>query len=143
MKWGEISAGVVVRVVVASQSPGVDWVEVPYGVGIGWAWDGATWTGPDGQPQPVEPTTPGDFILSGPEWVDRFTDDEWAWIKAQRNQDPATNASKALDKMMDAIRRTNSVDVSSPNMDPFYDWLLNNGIPGGQARIDQLRAARS
>ena len=103
-------------------------------VSVGWLYDGSTFTAPP------PPTPTPDYVLSGPEWVTRFTDDEWAWLKAQRAAD--TNAGRQLDKFMDAIRWTDSIDVSSPNVDPFYTWLLNNGIPGGQARIDELRAAK-
>lgn len=116
------------------------WVEIPYGVGIGWGYLEGLWTGPNGEPLPTPPTPPGDYILSGWEWVERFTDDEWAWLKVQRTAD--TNAGRQLDRLMDAVRWTASIDVSSTNIDPFYAWLLAQGIPGGQSRIDELRAPR-
>ncbi len=74
------------------------------------------------------------YILDGWEWVGTFTETEWAWLKTQRQ------TSDQLDQLMDAIRWTNSVDVSSASMDGFYNWLLANNIPGGQTRIDELRA---
>lgn len=127
---------------IATLPNAADWVELPYGVGVGWTYDGSDFTGPNGESPPTDPSTLPQYryLLTGPEWVSTFTDAEWAWIKEERRVDPSTNASKALDKMMDAIRWTNSVDVSSSTMDPFYTWLLNNGIPGGQTRIDELRA---
>jgi len=148
--YGEMSSGEVIRAIIATQDvidtlPGT-WLELPYGVGVGWttADGGTTWLSPEGQSPPDEPSTtePPSYLMDGYEWVARFTDDEWAWLKQQRNVTPATNASKKLDRLMDAIRWTNSVDVSSSNMDPFYQWLLDNGIPGGQTRIDELRAPR-
>lgn len=147
MNWGELSGGVVQAAIVANYdfiqtlpNPG-DWIELPYGVGVGWSWDGANWTGPSGESPPVEPTPPENYILDGWQWVSRFTDAEWQFIKSHRSD--GTAAGDALDKMLDAIRWTNSVDVSSENMDPFYNWLLNNGLPGGQTRIDELRAGVS
>jgi hypothetical protein len=100
---------------------------------------GRGWSTPDSGTTWNPKTKPDNYILTGSQWVMRFTDDEWDWIKTQRKVTPATAASKELDKMLDAIQFTNSVDVNSANMDPFYNWLLNNGIPGGQTRIDELR----
>lgn len=118
----------------AIDTHGGTWYDVT-GLGVGKRWttsdNGATWEAP------IPPPVPPQFILSGSDWVGRFTDDEWAWLKSQRQA--TTPAGKKLDRLMDAIRWTNSVDVSSPTMDPFYQWLLDNGIPGGQARIDELR----
>jgi hypothetical protein len=84
------------------------------------------------------PALPPNYMISGPAWVERFTDQEWKWLKGQRAIDNA--AGNRLDQMMDAIRWTNSIDVSTANMDEFYNWLLAQGIPGGQARIDVLRS---
>ena len=86
----------------------------------------------------MDPPLETRYVLTGPEWVTTFTDDEWAWLKVQRAL--TTSSGKQLDKFMDAIRWTNSIDVSSSTVDPFYDWLLTNGIPGGQTRVDELRA---
>lgn len=116
------------------------WVLLPYGVGIGWEYLEGLWTGPDGQPPPQPQVPPGNYILSGWEWVERFTDAEWQWLKTRRND--GTSAGDQLDRLLDAIRWTNSIDVLSVNIDPFYAWLLAQGIPGGQSRIDELRAPR-
>ena len=97
----------------------------------GWTYDGVNFTEPA-----YVPTTR--YILTGPEWVEAFTDVEWQWLKTRRND--GTAAGDRLDQMMDAIRWTNSVDVSATEMDEFYTWLLNQGLPGGQTRIDELRS---
>jgi len=146
--YGEMSGNTVIKVIAAEEDyiltqPGT-WLLLPYGVGLDWttADGGTTWVGPNGEEPSPPPPTKESYLLDGYEWVARFTDNEWAWLKQQRNVAPATNASKKLDRLMDAIRWTNSVDVSSSSMDPFYQWLLDNGIPGGQTRIDELRAPR-
>ena len=143
MNFGHLDPGNIVdEAIVADQQfvdtlpNAADWMELPYGVGIGWEWTGSAWLGTEGQSPPIEPVSYRTLLL-GPEWVATFTDDEWAWLKTQRVL--TTAAGKGLDKMMDAIRWTNSVDVASENMDVFYNWLLNNSIPGGQTRIDELR----
>lgn len=145
--WIEVVSDTVVNVVVSSDTPSAstpgEYLPQPYGVGIGWTRSGGVWTGPAGETQPVEPPPPGPqyrTVLVGAEWVATFTDNEWDWIDVQRNTAPRTTAIKELRKLMDAIRWTDSVNVASTNIDPFYTWLLNNGIPGGQARIDELRA---
>jgi len=140
--YGKIEAGVVTQAIVADATfiatlPGT-WLELPYGVGIGWNWDGANWTNYQGDPPPTPPAARPRYLLTGSEWVMLFTQDEWAWLKTRRND--GTTAGKQLDKMMDAIRWTDSVNVAAESMDPFYDWMLAQGIPGGQTRIDELRA---
>lgn len=99
--------------------------------GPGWTYDGQDFT----PPAPSAPTYR--TVLRGPEWVEAFTDVEWKWLKARRND--GTAAGDRLDQMMDAVRWTNSVDVAASTMDEFYTWLLNEGIPGGQTRVDELR----
>jgi hypothetical protein len=139
--FAHVESGIVTAIIIASQSfidvlpAPAEWFECPVGVAIGWSFDGTTFTDENGNPppDPVE-IIKLRYILSGAEWVERFTDQEWAWLKVQRV------ANDRLDQMMDAIRWTNSIDISSPNIDEFYNWMLNNGIPGGQARIDELRA---
>jgi hypothetical protein len=136
----EGGVGVITRVIVADASyiatlpDAADWLELPYGVGTGWEFNGVAFVSPDGSEPGVPREALPRYILSGTEWVERFTEQEWTWLKVQRT------TSDRLDQMMDSIRWTNSIDISSPNMDEFYNWLLNNGIPGGQARIDELRA---
>ena len=144
MNYGRVDSGVIVEHLVASAAyiealpNAADWVELPFGVGIGWNYDGANFTDENGDPPPPPPPSLlYRTLLTGAEWVSLFTDDEWAWLKTQRQA--TTAAGKALDKMMDAIRWTDSVNVASPTMDPFYTWLLNQGLPGGQTRIDELR----
>jgi hypothetical protein len=140
--WIEVVSDAVVNVIVYYEDPtgsfptAGEWLAQPYGVGIGWTRVGAVWTGPNGEPQPVPPVPVPRYrtLLTGPEWVEAFNDTEWAWLKTQRAM------VTRLDQMMDAIRWTDSVNVASPNMDEFYNWLLNNGLPGGQTRIDELRA---
>lgn len=135
MIYALIQDGAVVNVIVATpqtigEFPGT-WVELTAG-GLGWLYDGSTFTAPP----PAEPVYRK--LLTGTEWVLTFTDAEWAWLKTQRAL--TTAAGKQLDKFMDAIRWTNSIDVASPTVDTFYSWLLTNNIPGGQTRIDELRA---
>ena len=130
----QIDTGVVVGVIVADPAdvvglPGT-WVDVTgQAVSVGSTYAGGVFT---------PPTPATRYILSGREWVERFTADEWAWLKSQRVQ--ATTAGKQLDRMLDAILFTNSIDVSSSNLDPFYAWLVAQGLPGGQTRVDELRA---
>ena len=145
--WIEVVSDECIGVIVAPYNPtGVhptdgEWLPQPYGVGVGWTRVGTVWTGPNGETQPVEPVPVPVYrkLLSGWEWVDTWTDAEWDWIDVQRNTTPRTTAIKELRRLMDAIRWTDSVNVASTNVDPFYNWLLNNGIPGGQTRIDELR----
>lgn len=137
-RYGLVENEIIVQVIKASATfnfPPGQWVELPYGVSEGWNYDGQNFTDPNGNPPPTPAPPPPQYrtLLYGTEWVEEFTDAEWAWLKTKR----AT--SDRLDQMMDAIRWTNSIDVASPNMDEFYTWLLNNGIPGGQTRIDELR----
>lgn len=145
MNYGHITGGIVDEAIIATQEfidglPNAsEWVELPYGVGMGWSYDGANFTDSEGNPPPATPPPDYRTLMTGPEWVSTFTDDEWDWIDTQRNTEPRTPAIKELRRLMDAIRWTNSIDVSAESITPFYDWLLNNGIPGGQTRIDELR----
>jgi hypothetical protein len=149
MRFASITGGVVTNVVLVddtdifldaqwmANNPADEWVETTAQpeVGIGWAYDGSVFIEP-----PEPPHVPKYYVMvTGPEWVSLFTDAEWDWIDVQRETTPRTNAIKELRRLMDAIRWTDSVNVASPNMDPFYNWLLNNNIPGGQTRIDELR----
>jgi len=99
---------------------------------IGWSHDGSTFTPPQ-----LQEVTNYRTILTGTEWVELFTDQEWKWLKQKRNE--ATAAGERLDQMMDAIRWTNSIDTATSQMDEFYAWLVTQGIPGGQTRVDELR----
>ena len=139
-EFAEIVGGEVHNVIVAEADfiaglPG-EWVDITGlpGVGISWLYDGTTFT----PPSPPAPVTR--FILTGAEWVQTFTDDEWDFIEVQEETTPRTAAVKELRKMLSAIRRTDSIDVSAVNMDAFYAWLLINGSPGGSPRIVALRA---
>jgi hypothetical protein len=144
MEYAHVEAGTVDRIILADASfiatlpDAGEWVRSPYGVAVGWTYAGGVFTGPQGQPPPLPPEQQPVYLMSGAEWVMRFTDAEWSWLRVQRAG--ATAAAKQLDKMMDAIRWLGAVDVSSPSLDDFYGWMLTNGIPGGQARIDELRA---
>ena len=137
-KFAGIEGGIVANVIIAEpldigNLPG-EWVDVTNeaAVGMGWGYSGGVFT----EPAPAPPVTR--YLLTGAEWVSTFTDTEWAWLKTQRLLTTATG--KQLDKFMDAIRWSDSINVESANVDPFYSWMLNNGIPGGQTRIDELRA---
>ena len=142
--FGRVDAGVIVNAIMADQEyidtlpDAADWVALPFGVGVGWSYDGVDFTDENGNPPPERPEAGPRYLLTGSEWVLTFTDAEWAWMKVQRTS--GTAAGDQLDQFMDAIRWTDSIDVSSTNVDPFYDWLLTNGIPGGQGRIDELRS---
>jgi hypothetical protein len=146
MNFAEISGTTVLRVTSGTTQEFIDtlpnpadWVECPWGVSAGWNYDGANFTDANGDGPTPEPPPKIKYrtLLTGPEWVSTFTDAEWQFIKTHRSD--GTPAGDNLDRMMDAIRWTNSIDVASPNIDEFYTWLLNNGLPGGQARIDELR----
>ena len=132
-RQAEVISNIVERIILAETN------ELPATIGfwddvtaklcnVGWIESAGTYTAP-----------PPDYrtILSGTEWTEAFTDQEWKWLKTQRAIDD--NPGRRLDQMMDAIRWTNSIDVASSNIDEFYTWMLNQGIPGGQARIDVLR----
>lgn len=148
--WAELDVNEIVITVLDADDdliatfPGT-WVPRPWDVAVGWDYNGGTWVGPQGQPSTGELYRPDPsagvqvtYILPGAVWVDRFTDDEWAWLKAQRVLN--TSEGKKLDKLMDAVRWTDSINVAvGSNSDPFYQWLLDNNIPGGQTRIDELR----
>jgi hypothetical protein len=146
--YGELDAGVVITAIIAEQafidtlpSPS-DWIVLPYGVGVDWEWSGSVWTGPDGESPPTEPAMPGNYLLTGPEWVERFTEVEWKWLKGKRVEN--NTAGERLDQMMDSIRWLNAVNVGVGGpIDEFYTWLLDQGIPGGQTRIDELRVPAS
>ena len=139
--FAKIETGVVTDVIyggLTARPSGQGYIPAPPDVQVGWLYDGALFTDAQGAPpQPFygkpELEEKPSYLLTGFQWVDRFTDTEWAWMKTQRA------SSTKLDRLMDAIQFTNSVDVSSHAMNGFYDWLLNNGLPGGQARIDELR----
>jgi hypothetical protein len=122
-----------------------EWVLAPDSVYMGCIWNGTLVTEPDGTPLPPDPLPAGRYVLTGAEWVERFTDDEWDWIDVQKTTEPRTAAIKQLRRLLAAIEGTDSINVepgASGYVDGFYTWLLNNGIPGGQARIDELRAPK-
>jgi len=145
--WIEVVSDECIGVVVSTYDPtGIhptdgEWLSQPYGVGIGWTRIGSVWTGPNGEAQPVEPPPPGPTyrkLLMGAEWIELFTPAEWKWLKARR--DDGTTAGDRLDQMLDSIRWLDAVNVEvGGSIDEFYNWLLNQGIPGGQVRIDELR----
>lgn len=141
MKHGHLTAGVVDRVIVASatyvaqMANASEWVELPFGAGIGWAFDGSTWSRPGGGDLPPDPKAQGRTLLTAFEWAMRFTRQEWRQLKNKRVD--GTPAGDELDLLLDAIQMTNSVDVASPQMDRFYNALGNAGLP--QSRIDELR----
>lgn len=145
MNFGNISTGIVSDAMVAEQSfidtlpTPSDWIELPYGVSNGWMWSQAQgFLDDNGDPPPPEPTRiKYRTLLYGAEWVEQFTSDEWDWLKTRR--DDETTAGKRLDQMMTSIRWLNAVDVASENLSEFYDWLVAQGIPGGQTRVDELR----
>lgn len=98
------------------------------------------WTTPDNGVTWVEPTTEfkppvPEFTMTGDKWIKTFSSTEWQWLKTQRQ----TNTE--LDQLLDSIQAMPSITVKVGGpLDDFYDWLLNNGLPGGQTRIDELRA---
>ena len=140
MNYGLVEAGVITQAIVATESfvAKLDgtWIELPYGVSKNWNYDGADFTDENGDPPPIKPVKYR-TLLNGMEWVDTFTDTEWAWLKVQRAADTA--AGTKLDRLMDAIRWTDSINLQAAQMDNFYTWLSDQGIPGGQTRIDELR----
>jgi hypothetical protein len=94
---------------------------------IGQQWNGSTWiAGP-----PVFRK-----LLSGPEWVETWTDDEWGSLKTLRVADSSTG--RKLDKLMDAIQMTNSVDLEASRMTQFYDYIVLRGWVT-QIRADELQ----
>jgi len=94
---------------------------------------GQHWTGSAWEAGPTVYRT----MLHPAEWVDLWTDAERSWLKTQREAN--TNAGRRLKDLWDAIITTNAIDVAAPQLDGFYNWLLNEGIPGGQGRINVLR----
>jgi hypothetical protein len=145
--FGKIENGVVVKSIVARQAyidrqanPN-EWVRLPPGVGVGCLSRGDEFTDAQGEAvQASSEVKAGDYVLTGAEWVGRFTDVEWSWLKAQRQM--LTPAGKKLDRLMDAIQWTDSINVQPGSAsDAFYGWLTNN-IPGGQGRVDELRAPK-
>jgi len=64
MNYGRLENSVVVEVIVATEAfiaaqPGT-WEQLPYGVGLGWSYDGSNWAGPNGGEPPPEEPVPGD-----------------------------------------------------------------------------------
>ena len=135
----KVDSGRVVRVAIADANPNTDvYDEAPTGVSTGWVLRNGNYYGPNGE----TPADASGYVLDNWEWRFRFTDAEWDWLVDKRDTTPATTASKRLTRLMDAIMATASVNVevgAATEMDEFYTWLLNNGIPGGQTRIDELR----
>lgn len=140
--WGEIQGGFVVDTlkcdaafIAATQPNPQDWMELPYGVAIGWAYDGQDFTGPSGESPPAEPAPVIKYrtVLTSYEWFYLFTEAEWNWIKTKRQ------TIARLDDLLIAIQTAAAVDIIHTNMDEFYAYLLAQGIPGGQTRIDELR----
>jgi hypothetical protein len=135
-----------IAVEIADFSPdAVNWPDVWYmcvdACYIGCLWNGTEFTDPQGGALPLDPEPELKYLLTGAEWVERFTDVEWKWLKDQRNTDPPSNAQRRLDQMMDAIRWTNSCDVSPGGpLQEFYDWLVAQGM--AQARADELQEPR-
>lgn len=144
MKWAELDGSNFVIGIAGGPADAIatlpgTWVECPYGVETGWQWVDPDWVHPDGRDLPTEPLPEDTYLLTGSQWVERFTEVEWKWLKTRRND--GTAAGDRLDQMMDAIRWTNSINVAPGQpIDEFYEWLLNQGLPGGQTRIDELRA---
>jgi len=145
MNFGRLMGGTVDAVISADQAfidtlpDSADWVELPFGVWIGWTLAGAVWTGPDGEAPPAEPApvTTYRYLLTGWEWVNLWDETEWDFLQTKRKD--GTNAGKQLNRLMDAIRWTDSVNVRSDNMNPFYSWILANYPTDPAARVEALR----
>lgn len=144
-RYAEVDSetGVVISVIFADyefvSQIGGTWIgDLPYGVAPGWYYDGEIFSDPEGNPA-SEPEKGLCLTcnLHPVKWVDRFSDSERSWLKTQREAN--TNAGRRLNDLWTAVITSNVIDVSSENLDPFYDWLLSNGLPGGQARVDELR----
>jgi len=136
-EYAEVENGVAVNVIIAepefiAEQPGT-WVDITNeaGVGIGWQWDGTTWT----EPAPPAPVTR--YVLTGLEWVQTWTEDEWRSLKTLAQQD--TTPGRRLDQLLDAIKLTNSVDLESGTMQQFYSYIVAQGWIT-QARADELQA---
>jgi len=134
--YGLIENGICVNIVESDTAPdtGETWVEATGGAGIGWQWDGTTWS------EPAPPPTVYRKLLTGLEWVETFTADEWHSLKSFSQQD--TTPGRRLDQLLDAIKLTNSIDISSPKMQQFYAYLVNQGWIT-QARADELQTGIS
>ena len=118
----------------AIDNHGGNWIDITDNPEIGMKWTtpdgGTTWV------PPVKVVAPPitRYNLTGKEWVGTFTPTEWQWLKTQRTTDDE------LDLMMDAIRWSETIHVRAGGpLDDFYQWLLDNGLPGGQTRVDELR----
>lgn len=83
------------------------------------------------EPQPKRRMT-----LTFFEWVELFTDREWRIIKRKRNEDNAQG--EKLDKLLDELQQSDSVNIESGKLDQFYTWLSNQGLQD-QKRIDELK----
>tara|TARA_R110000787_G_scaffold44030_5_gene107842 strand:- start:145 stop:561 length:417 start_codon:yes stop_codon:yes gene_type:complete len=95
---------------------------------IGQQWTGTVW---EAGPPTIRKQ------LSGTEWVETWTDNEWGSLKTLRGAD--SNIGRKLDKLMDAIQITNSVDLEANRVVRFYDFLVLRGWVT-QARADELQA---
>lgn len=112
-----------------------DWIPCPKQVQVDWTFTGGDWFDPAGNPL-KKTIAPEKFILTPDEWVLRFTNTEWAWLKTERASDDG------LDRIMDAIDKMVAIPLRSPPLDLFYFLLLGLSFPGGLPRIEALRAPK-
>lgn len=99
-------------------------------VSVGWTFDGANYA----PPAPIVPAVTYRKVLTGIEWVETWTADEWRSLKTASQG--TTAIAKRLDQMMDAIRLTGSFNLESATATAFYDFLQANGYITAQRRAE-------
>lgn len=119
-RWGHVVGGVCDLVIEAASAPapafGGAWVELTGDAGIGWHWDGSTWT-----PAPPPAPDPAEWLIDVGPFIDRFGPAKLAVLAS-------TDATvRAL--VTDILARK-WIDLQRPDVAAGIDALIGVGIPG-------------
>lgn len=131
MRYAEILNGKVVRVIECEPEKITGFAGVWNSlenypeVSIGWKYSGGVYSVPD----PKSNRT----LLKQEEFIDAFTSQEWRKIKkaASGASSPSPvleSDSEIIDQVLDSIRITGAIDVSSKKANKFYNALKDSGI---------------
>ena len=129
-RYAKIESGIVTNVIIAEAIdiggiPG-QWIDVTNIIAApGYSYSGGVFTAP----APVYRK-----LLSGIEWIETWTDQEWRTLKNAATQDNAVG--RTLDKFLDAIRITNSLDLNSTRATQFYNYLEASGFITAQRKAE-------
>lgn len=115
MHYAIIERGEVGNIAVADSPLADNWIELPEGVGIGWAYDGTNFHAPASPDAPVVPWTKKEFLL-------KFTPAEYAAISA------ATKTNALLDYYWQLFMVTENVLKTDPATIAGIQALEANGL---------------